>query len=136
MTRHIWKSNREMKSSQEKEEIRKMTAEIEEANVSMTEFIHAQTLAETDIRRKHNELQRQEHRLSAYEQQIKELQRKLEAVVSEPVEAVIQYVESAPLESVSEAVFVELQHDIQAERAKVRDLQSLQTSAQQVHINL
>ena len=133
---HLEIKQRDEIIARKNEEIRKMTAEIDEANASMTESIHAQTLAETDIRRKHNELQRQEHRLSAYEQQIKELQRKLEAVVSEPVEAVIQYVESAPLESVSEAVFVELQQDIQAERAKVRDLQSLQTSAQQVHMNL
>ena len=115
------------------EDIRNMTAEIEKANASMTDSIYAQELAEADIKRKHNELQQQGRKLSAYEQQISELQCKLEAVVSEPVEAVIQYVEAAPLESVNEAVFVELQHDIQAERAKVRDLES---SAQQVHINL
>ena len=118
------------------EEIRKMTAEIEEANASMTESIYAQELAETEIKRKHSALQQQERTLSAYDQQIKELQHKLDAVVSEPVEAVIQYVESAPLESVNEAVLIELQRDVQAERAKVRQLQAVQPNAQQVHTYL
>lgn len=48
------------------------------------------------------------------EQEIAELERKMQKAVNEPVEVVMQYMETAPLESVSDAVITSMQNDLQA----------------------
>ena len=47
------------------------------------------------------------------EEEIAKLEKKLQKVVNEPVEVVMQYMETAPLESVSDAVITSMQKDLQ-----------------------
>lgn len=63
---------------------------------------------------KEEEMGNMEAQIRGKEEEIDELRHKLQTVVNEPVEVVMQYVERAPLESVSDAVFSSMQKDIQA----------------------
>lgn len=69
-----------------------------------------------ELRQKGEQMQQMEEQIWLKEQEIRELQHKLETVVNEPVEAVVQYIESAPLESVNDAMFASMQQEVQSEK--------------------
>lgn len=75
----------------------------------------------TSLQEKECQLRDKESEIRIRDIQIQELEWKLDSVVKEPVEAVIQYVDSAPLESVSEAMLVEIQREAEAERGRERE---------------
>ena len=73
------------------------------------------------LQEKEHQLREKENEIQIRDIQIQELEWKLDSVVKEPVEAVIQYIDSAPLESVSDAMLVEIQREAEVERGRERE---------------
>ena len=98
-----------------------MEALREEARRSQQLRGEMQTMTEEiqhELRQKEEQMQQMEEQIWLKEQEIRELQHKLETVVNEPVEAVVQYIESAPLESMNDAMFTSMQQEVQTEKER------------------
>ena len=88
-------------------------------------------------REKEYQIQQMEEQILKKEVKIQELQNMLDTVVNEPIEAVLQYIESAPLENVNDAVFVSMQKEMQKERKRsVQQEMELRDSMKKVYINI
>ena len=73
------------------------------------------------LQEKECQLREREKELQTRDAQIHELRQKLDSVVNEPIEAVIQYVDSAPLENVNDSMLLELQSEMEEERERGRE---------------
>ncbi len=80
---------------------------------------HEQAIKEKDL-----ELKAREGEIFSREKRVRELEQKLESVVSEPVEAVVQYMELQPLESVNEAMLMEMQREVEVGSGRLYELES------------
>ena len=109
----ITESDKEIKFRALQEEVKRAM----NSHQNMTDTIR------NDMKLKEKEISCMEAQIYAKEQEIQELQHKLQTVVQEPVE-VIQYVEAAPLESVSDAVFTSMQKDLKAGRQQSVQLET------------
>ena len=89
------------------------------------------------LRKKEYQIQQMEEQILNKELEIQELQNMLDTVVNEPVEAVVQYIESAPLENVNDAVFASMQKEMKKERRhSVQQQMEFRDSMEKVHINI
>ena len=73
------------------------------------------------LQEKECQLREKEKELQTQDAEIRELKQKLDSVVNEPIEAVIQYVDSAPLENMNDSMLLELQSEMEEERERGRE---------------
>ena len=73
------------------------------------------------LQEKECQLREKEEEIQTRDAQIRELKQKLDSVVNEPIEAVVQYIDSAPLESMNDAMLLELQSEMEEERERGRE---------------
>ena len=90
--------------------------EVKRAEQQQSETQSLMDAIQLTMQSKEKDMRAMEEQIRNKEHEVKELQHKLQTVVSEPVEVVMQYVEAAPLESVSDAMFASMQKDLQAGR--------------------
>ena len=100
------------------EEIQSLRKEIEKFKRMEKQTQNANEDLARELHEKKTSLYLQESELQQRLKQIKELESQLETVISEPVEAVVQYVELQPLENLNEAVLVGLRHEAEKHLAK------------------
>ena len=97
-------------------EMEALREEARRAELLRSKAQSATEAARNEMRQRKEQMDQMEAEIRSKEQEISKLQHKLETVVNEPIEAVMQYVESAPLESVSDTVFASMEQQVQAGR--------------------
>lgn len=73
------------------------------------------------LQEKECQLREKEEEIQTRDAQIQDLKQKLDSVINEPIEAVVQYIDSAPLESMNDAMLLELQSEMEEERERGRE---------------
>ena len=125
------KKNREMEIQEKEQQIQQMEREIQvlrdELEVASATIVRLQQSNENrvkEIQEKVCEIQQMGNKLSSKDQRIHELERNLSSVVSEPIEAVVQYIEMQPLESVNEAALMQIQKELQTGNSRLLEIES------------
>ena len=112
---------REERELQESEMEMQVVALQKESRRAKQKLKESHRVADTNMQLKiHN----MEVQICIKEQEIEELRHKLHTVVKEPVEVVMQYRETAPLENASDAIFTSMQNDLQAGRRQSMHLKA------------
>lgn len=110
------REKQEAELQQKEMEMEGLREEVKRAEQHRSETQSLMDAIQLTMQSKEKEMGVMEEQIRNKEHEVKELQHKLQTIVSEPVEVVMQYVEAAPLESVSNAMFASMQKDLQAGR--------------------
>ena len=105
-------------------EMEALREEARRAELLRSKAQSATEAARNDMRQRKEQMDQMEAEIRSKEQEISKLQHKLETVVNEPIEAVMQYMESAPLESASDTVFASMEQQVQAGRRHSMQLEA------------
>lgn len=110
------RKGREIELKQKEKEMEALREEAKRVEQQRSETKSMVDAIRGNMQLKEEEMGYMEAQIHGKEHEIEELQRKLETIVNEPVEVVMQYMEAVPLESVSDAVFTSMEKDLQAGR--------------------
>ena len=123
ISRVIEEEEEEQREGRENERTSEIEEEAKKAKQQQGESKKVAEAVQRKMQRKEEEIDLLNMQTHAKEQEIADLKRKLQTVVNEPVEAVIQYVETAPLESVGGALLTSMQEDLHAAHEQRRQLE-------------